>query len=155
MKNSLLKFQELTLLQKKEVFLQSQKILGQAHGDSRFLITRGNVEEQREFYKSFILQYKGFVFYNDDIVVFYNKLMAEDVKDLNVLVKRNLYAAPPDVYNTIAIDFATFRNMKIAKSFYDAVNEENFVYVLFVKNNVPKLYKKSDLADALKYLSTL
>ena len=108
-------------------------------------MTRGNAEAQKEFYKKFIKEYKGFCFYNDDIVVFYNKAQTDDPRNVIGAIKKNLMAPPANPFNTCAIDFAAFKNFGAAKVFFEKVDEPDYKYVLFVKNNEPKLYLKEEL----------
>lgn len=143
------KFQNLTKEQKADFFVKCQELLVQFHPDSPFIFRQDNVEPRKAFVQNFLKNYKGYVYRDDNVCILYNYIKVAPT-DVIQTIKDNLYQEPHPDYNGISIDFVVFRDLKDCLEFCQMRKEPRVEYVVFVKNNEPKVYFAEKLLAHLK-----
>jgi hypothetical protein len=144
-------FQSLSKEQQIDFFIKCQEILVNSHPTSEFIITKENWPERKHYALDFINKYKGYVYYNNQICLLFNKIRINDPQNPVKALKDHIFKEPQSDYNAYSIDFACFLNIKNCLGFIKTQDNPQILYVLYVKNNSVKLYLKENL---LKHLDS-
>lgn len=144
------RFQKLTQEEKVEFFIRCQELLIKHHPHSEFLFTEENYENRKQYALDFIKKYKGFVYWDDDVCILFNKVRVNDVKNPIKVIRDHLYQEPRELdYNAISVDFVVFRQLQDCIGFCRAQYNPQILYVLFVRHNEVKLHETKKLLSFL------
>ena len=144
------RFQRLSNEEKIEFFVKCQELLTTHHPTSEFLFTKDNLESRKNFVLDFVNKYKGFVYYDENICILYNKVFVKDPNDPVKVIKDHIYQEPREMdYNAVSIDFVVFRQLTDCIGFCRAQYNPQIAYILFVRHNEIKLYESQKLLKSL------
>lgn len=123
-----------------DFFVHCQKLLVEFHPTSPFICRANNIKGRIHQMRNFIDKYKGLCYASDNVCVLYNKIVIADPSDPVHTIRANMYHAPDPNYNGVIVDFVVFRDLKDCMPFVQSNYDPRIQYVLYVKNNKPKIY---------------
>lgn len=134
-------FQKLSVEERVDFFVKCQAILIAYHPNSEFLFTEANTKERLAYVATLNEKYKGYCYANEHICILFNKIYIGDPNDSIGALQANIYKEPQENYNAVSIDFVVFRDLKDCLQFCKDHYDPRIAYLMFVKNNQPKIYK--------------
>lgn len=139
------RFVELSPQEKVEFFVTCQRLLVAHHPNSQFVVRKDNVQTNLHYIKTFLANYKGCVYQDDNVCVLYNYLYLTNVGEPELDVRARMYQEPAEHYNAMMVDFVVFRELKDCLAFARLKHDPKLSYALFARHNAIKVYKILDL----------
>jgi hypothetical protein len=147
-------FSEMTKEEKIAFFLSCQKLLVDHHPNSPFIFNYKNYKDKLLYAKDLISSYKGLCYQGEHVIALFNRIIVRDPLDPIRAIKENMFQPPNPRYNAVGIDFVVFRRLEDCSEFCRSVYVPQMEYVIYVKNNHPKIYKTPELLTQLLHLPT-
>ena len=147
-------FQEMTKEEKIEFFIRCQRLLVKYHPDSPFIFNKKNVVARLSAARDLITSYKGYGYWDDNVCVLYNKIKIKNPDNLPSEIKNNMFREPSAEFNSVIIDFVVFRSREDCGEFCKVTYDPQMEYVVYVKNNKPKIHRPVELMSQLLKLPT-
>lgn len=145
-------FIDMTVEEKIQFFLKCQRLLVTFHPKSQYVFTKNNAQEKLAFAKDLISQYKGFCYQDENVAALFNRIVVADPSDPVGAVKANLYKHPHPDFNAVSVDFVVFRKIEDCIALCKSQYTPRMEYIIFVKNNQPKLYKTGPFMAQILHL---
>lgn len=143
------KFKTLSTQEKINFFIHCQEILITYHPKSPFIFNRNNYKERLSYVSDMFNKYNGHAYQDEHICVLFNYIHIKDPDNPIESLIEHSYQEPKINYNAISIDWACFRSYKDCLNFIKLTYNSNIEYILWVKDNKPKIHKTIDYISKL------
>lgn len=147
-------FVNLTKEAKIDFFVKCQGLLLKYHPDSNFLVRARDLAAKLSYVQDFFAKYQGYYWSDDNICVLYNHVIVTDNTDPALAIRSNMWKSPHPEYNAASIDFVVFRDKMDCLTWVKSRYNPRIQYVIYVKNNQPKIYKTDQLVGRLFSLTS-
>jgi len=143
-------FQSLSQEVKVDFFVKCQELMLKYHPVSNFIIRENTLGAALDAFQQNVENYKGYIHFDDNICILWNKIFVSDFTNVNLVVTENAYKEPNLNFNSVSIDFSVFRQMQDCLKFIKENYTPEIKYILFIREGTPKLYEADKLIGHLK-----